>query len=126
LHDTRGAALSLALFDGRRPVLWWLGVGNVAGYIGHARAGTNAYESLAVREGVVGRSIPALFATSVPLSVGDTLIIVTGGVHWHPGDGPARRESPDAMARRLLNTHATNGDATAIVARYLGPRHLQS
>ena len=120
LMGTAGVLMTLALFDARRPVLWWLAVGHLPGYIMTARRGSD-FRPLPLQAGVVGQHLPAVAATSIPLTPGDTLIIVTDSVHWDPGRAPGRHDAPSSIARRLIDDYSTPDQAAiAVAARYLG------
>jgi hypothetical protein len=122
LADTAGVALSLALFDSRRPLIWWVGVGHLPGYVMPARRGSK-YKPLPLQSGVVGHHIPPLAASSLSLSLNDTLIVVTDSVRWDPGRAPGRLDVPFDVAERLLVDYtALDDQAAVVVARYLGPR----
>jgi negative regulator of sigma-B (phosphoserine phosphatase) len=122
LRSTRGAVMSLAIFHARENSLTWLGVGNVAGFVGRARTPT-AWETLFLRGGVLGQHVQPLAPSVVMMSAGDVLVIASDGVAWNPEDSPVPLESPDAMARRILGAHAVEtDDALVLVARYRGRR----
>jgi hypothetical protein len=120
LFGTAGVLMSLALFDSRRPVLWWLGVGHLPGYVMSARRGSR-HRALPLHGGLVGQQLPAVSATTIALARGDTVIVVTDSVHWDPGRAPGRTDPPSQMAKRLIDDYSTPGDAAvAMAVRYLG------
>lgn len=120
LRPTRGAVMSLALFNAREDTMSWVGVGNVAGLL--LRANPNAHEeTLLLRSGVVGAHLPPLQPGVVPLARGDVLVFVTDGigsdyVHSVSVDGPLQ-----SMAERVLTRHLKGvDDALVLVVRYRG------
>jgi hypothetical protein len=120
LMGTPGVMMSLALFDARRPVLWWLAVGHLPGYIMSAQRGST-YRPLPLQNGAIGHHLPAVSATTVSLAPRDTLIIVTDSVHWDPERAPGRDDAPEAVARRLVEDYSAPEHAAIVVAaRYLG------
>ena len=120
LAGTPGVMMSLAFFDARRPVLWWLAVGHLPGYIMSAQRGSS-YRPLALQSGAIGHHLPTVVAIPLPLAPRDTLIIVTDSVRWDPGRAPGRHDTPEIVARRLIDDYSTPDDAAIVVAaRYLG------
>jgi len=100
----------------------WLGVGNVGGVVlrrghdGRARA-----DALLVRSGVVGLRLPALRASSVTLSVGDTLVLATDGIREEFVSHLPDLKPPERIAERVLADYGrTDDDALVVVARYVG------
>jgi serine phosphatase RsbU (regulator of sigma subunit) len=121
LRGKRGTALTLVCIDGETRTLTWLGVGTISGTLLRAHAGRAARATLLVRGDVLGQRVPGVAAASLPLSPGDTLVLVTNGVHWHADFGTIPRDAPGIMARRLLDENATTkDDALVVVARYRG------
>jgi serine/threonine protein phosphatase PrpC len=118
LRDTRGVVLSLALFA--TGSLTWLGVGNVDGVL--LRRSASAPEQLLVRSGVVGRHLPSLELTRLPLARGDTLILATDGIQSRFAEEPGITFAPPPRAERILAEHGKDtDDALVLVVRYLGP-----
>jgi phosphoserine phosphatase RsbX len=123
LKQTRGVVMSIASFSARDATVTWLGVGNVEGVVLHRDPyGTVSQEVLPLRSGVVGDQLPALIASIVPLSRGDTLIFATDGVRLGFADG-LKTDSAQATAEALLARFARGtDDALVLVARYSGPQ----
>jgi len=122
LRPTRGATLSLASFSAIDDTMTWLGVGSVDGVLLRAGAspGTSAQRLLS-RSGVVGHHLPALGPVVVRIAPGDTLIMVTDGIHDSFAETLGRSDETAATAQRILGAHATgHDDALVLVARYLG------
>ncbi len=123
---TRGAVMSAAWFSRTRPVLEWIGVGNVEGVVRRAvvlasRSPTGAAqrERLLCVGGIVGERLPRLVVRDIPVAPGDVLVLATDGV---PGavldDAAARGSSAEQVARLLLEQHAIEkDDALVLVAR---------
>src|SRR5262249_3288141 len=81
LRHTRGAACSLAVVDAGAGLLTWVGVGNVAGVLVRADPRTRpAVESLVLRSGALGLTLPALQPARLPIHPGDLLVFVTDGI----------------------------------------------
>jgi len=121
LRDTRGAVISLASFDSHEHTMTWAGVGNIEGLLLRANLNANPRrESLLLRAGVVGRQMPTLAATIVPVLRGDTLILATDGIERTFTEAVSMAGSPQAIADRIVATHARGtDDALVIVARYV-------
>lgn len=122
LSDTRGAVMSLAIFDTRDRTMAWVGIGDVAGRLLLKTAGNRyAPESLVLRSGVVGQRLPMLKTSVARIEPGDLLIFATDGID--PGfaehisvDGPA-----EAIAKHIVDNYGKRtDDALALVVRYLG------
>jgi serine phosphatase RsbU (regulator of sigma subunit) len=122
LRGTRGVVMSLALFNANDGTLTWAGVGNVEGIlvqIGHHSL--PQYESLLLRSGVVGGELPRLFASTIAVARGDTLIFATDGVRAGFEGHLNWRQSPQQIADSILASHGRkDDDALVFVARYLG------
>jgi hypothetical protein len=123
LAATRGVVMSLALFDAARDVVTWAGVGDVEGVL--LRWNT-AYrretEVLLRRVGVVGtRRDQPVYAETLSLEVGDTLILATDGVRAGFELGVRLEDEPKRIAERVLSQSSSQvDDALVLVARYLG------
>jgi len=123
LGGTRGAVVSVASFSGRDDTMTWVGVGNVEGVLLRAQATMNPRrEILLVRGGVVGVHLPAIVASIVPVTRGDTLIFATDGVRSDfLNDALPQRDSPQALADHILARWGKpTDDALVLVVRYLG------
>jgi negative regulator of sigma-B (phosphoserine phosphatase) len=120
LRATRGVAMSVASFNGPQELVTWLGVGNVQGMLLRRGAASAAEESLLLRPGVVGVQLPSLQAAALPISIGDTLIFATDGIHRDFARGPARNQRPQKAAEGILARHGkTTDDALVLVVRFL-------
>jgi negative regulator of sigma-B (phosphoserine phosphatase) len=121
LRATRGVAMSVASFDRSQGLVTWLGVGNVQGMLlRRGVASAAAEESLLLRAGVVGVQLPSLRAAALPVSIGDTLIFATDGIHRDFARGLARNHRPQKAADGILARHGkTTDDALVLVVRFL-------
>jgi len=123
LQGTRGAALSVASIQTSAGFMTWSGVGNVEGLL--VRGNQNVRprsEGLVYRAGVVGRKLPPLAATVLPVELGDTLVFSTDGV----SPGFTKLISPGAPPERtadlILARHGKKSDdALVVVACYKEP-----
>lgn len=124
LRATRGVAMSVASFNGPQRLVTWLGVGNVQGaLLRRGAASAAAEESLLLRAGVVGVQLPSLQAAALPISIGDTLIFATDGIHRDFARGLARNHRPQQAAEGILTRHGkTTDDALVLVVRFLRDR----
>jgi len=121
LRETRGVVLSLAVINAVEGDLTWMGVGNVEGVVVRAAASANPrQESLLLRGGVLGHQLPSLYASIIPIARGDTLILVTDGIHSNFADGLNVSDRPQLIADRILAEYSKGSDdALVLVARYL-------
>ena len=121
LRETRGVVLSLAVINEVEGDLTWMGVGNVEGVVVRAAASANPRkESLLLRGGVVGHQLPSLYASIIPIARGDTLILVTDGVHSNFADSVNVTDRPQLVADRIIAEYSRGSDdALVLVARYL-------
>ncbi len=118
LLRTRGVVMSVASFNARDNTMTWMGVGNVEGVL--LRAGARR-ETIMLRGGVVGYSLPPLRASVVAVGQGDTLILVTDGIRGAFAEGLDLAGSPQQIADGILSRHGKQtDDALALVARYRG------
>jgi negative regulator of sigma-B (phosphoserine phosphatase) len=122
LRGTRGAVIALALFPRCSPDMQWLAVGNVEGLLLHGSARGPARDTIVQRPGIVGHGLPRLIASTLPVSVGDTLVFATDGLErgfGHALSTGAARPADGAAA--LLRRFATgNDDALLVLAHYVG------
>ena len=122
LVETRGVVMSLASFSARNGTMEWIGVGNVEGLLLRADAAANPpRESLLLRGGVVGFSLPPLAASVIPVARGDTLVLATDGIRRGFADRLGVAEPPQQLADQILAQHAKRtDDALVMVAVFLG------
>jgi hypothetical protein len=121
LRGTRGVAMSLVSLNDTGRTMSCLGVGNVECVLIRAGHAAPARESVMLRGGVVGYSLPPLRASVFPYSQGDTLIFATDGVRPGFVAGLSWSERPQQAADRILADFGKgNDDALVLVARVLG------
>jgi hypothetical protein len=121
LRESRGVVLSLAVINAVEGDLTWMGVGNVEGVVVRAAASANPrQECLLLRGGVLGHQLPSLYASIIPITRGDTLILVTDGVHSNFADALNVTDRPQLIADRIVAGYSKGSDdALVLVARYL-------
>ena len=124
LVATRGAAITLTLFDGGDGTLRWVGAGNVAAMLLHTEPSGNTRKSeLFVRSGVAGVHLPSTEVSSTALARGDLVVLATDGLRPAFMDRVDRLARPQPLAERLLAEYATHSDdALVVVVRLLGTR----
>lgn len=122
LADTRGAALSLALFDsGDR--IQWLGVGNIETRIVAAAPAKPAVRATALlAAGIVGYRLPQNIQTqTVPVRVGDLLLMSTDGIVSDYTESIDMSRPTAEIAATILERHAKDtDDALVLAARHRG------
>jgi serine/threonine protein phosphatase PrpC len=125
LRKTRGAVMSLAIFNGTDDTVTWLGVGNVEGVLlRRDSCVVPSRESILLRGGVVGLQLPQLYATVMPVFRGDVLIFATDGISNRFSDGLTISDSPQRLANRIGSQfYKGTDDALVMVTRYCGRSH---
>lgn len=119
LRGSRGAVMSVAMFDSVERTIAWIGVGNVRGSLWCPRSST--WHSLLLRRGVVGDCLPQLQASVLPLNDGDTLVFTTDGVNPVLDHHLLSGDSLQGTAERILARCRTgHDDALVLLARYRG------
>jgi phosphoserine phosphatase RsbX len=123
LRPTRGAALSLASFNARGGTMTWLGVGSVDGVLLRAAPAVRS-EHLVLLGGVVGRQLPPLYVSVVPVAPGDLLILATDGIREDFAESVTASGAARPSAERILARYAKGtDDALVVVVRYRGGGH---
>jgi negative regulator of sigma-B (phosphoserine phosphatase) len=122
LQQTRGVALSLAVFEQNKPKLTWVGVGNVAGVLLRDGPGhTRRMESLVLKSGVVGKQLPSLFAATLALNRGDLLLFATDGINRTFADAVNVKSPLEKTVQDVIAGYRTgDDDALVLGARYMG------
>lgn len=120
LLDTRGVVMSLASYSARYGTLTWIGVGNVEGLLWRADPSASPVrETLLLRGGGVGFSLPQLSASVIPVSRGDTLVFATDGVRSDFATRLTRLERPEVLATQILSQDAKGTDDALVLAALL-------
>ena len=121
LRGSRGVVMSVASINFREQTMAWLGVGNVEGLLVRGVPAQPARESLLLRPGVVGHHLPALQASLVRVSAGDTVIFTTDGIRLGFALGSDDKNSPQEIADHILAEDSKGtDDSLVLVARYVG------
>nr|WP_221333645.1 SpoIIE family protein phosphatase [Nocardia transvalensis] len=122
MADTRGAAVSLALFSSKNQ-LHWLGVGNVESRVVTAGHGKPVLRATAMLTGgIVGYLLPPNLQTqTVSVRPGELLLMVTDGIVDDYVDGIDLAKSTADIAADILGSHAKDtDDALVLAARHRG------
>ncbi len=81
LKHSRGAVMALVSLNFHDETITWLSIGNVEGMLLKANPETSPlYENIIMRSGVVGYRLPPLYASVIPISKNDILILSTDGI----------------------------------------------
>ncbi len=121
LLRTRGAALSLALWNAERREVTWVGVGNVEGLLLIAGQGRQPErERLVLRRGVVGDRLPALQASLVQVPREGLLVFATDGIGNGFEQGLETRVAPQTQADGILARHSRDADDALVLVARLG------
>jgi negative regulator of sigma-B (phosphoserine phosphatase) len=124
LRKSRGVVMSMALLNGLDATLTWTGVGNVEGLVVRADPEIKPEkESLLMRPGVLGSSLPTLYASIIQMMPGDTFVFATDGIRSGFDEIVNSYDPPKEIATSILANYAKESDdALVLVARYLGQR----
>ena len=120
LVGLRGVVLGLGYLDPQAATLTWLGVGNVGGVLLRADAGSRpARVTLVASAGFIGAEQAHPMTRSVPLALGDTVILYSDGIRDGFADSVVLAQSPQEIADLVITRHIKgNDDALVLVARY--------
>ncbi|WP_433655569.1 SpoIIE family protein phosphatase [Nocardia sp. CA-128927] len=122
MADTRGAAVSLALFDPSDTVRW-LGVGNVESRVLTVTpAGLTSRATILLTAGIVGYRLPPNLQTqTIHVRPGDLLLMSTDGIVSESADAIDLSKSTADITADILAKHAKDtDDALVLVARHRG------
>jgi negative regulator of sigma-B (phosphoserine phosphatase) len=124
LATSRGAAATVAIIDGERGQMEWVGVGNVNGLL--VRADDTARPrtlGVFLCRGVLGYNLPTLHLSDpVSLENGDCIVIATDGVRGDPLALVTQGAPVGRSAETILTRCASeDDDALVFVARYRSP-----
>ncbi len=121
LRGTRGAVVTLVSIDDATSTLTWLGVGDAPATLVRSGFSARPRETLLLRPGIVGQSLPRLVTESLPVYAGDTLVMCTDGLQSRYIEGLEGIGRPQAAADRLLADYGRDyDDVLVIVACFLG------
>jgi phosphoserine phosphatase RsbX len=125
LHGDRGAVMTMALVThprGAPATFTWLGVGNVQGVVVRAAGSApQAREWLLLRAGLIGGRLPALRTKTLPLALGDVIVLATDGIQLAFGASIRPSDTVPTIGATVLSTHGRfDDDALVLVARYRG------
>lgn len=120
LVGLRGVVLGLAYLDPQAATLTWLGVGNVGGVLLRADAGSRpARVTLVASAGFIGAEQAHPTTRSVPLALGDTVILYSDGIKDGFAESVVLANTPKEIANFIITRHVKgNDDALVLVARY--------
>ena len=123
-HDAlvglRGVVLGLAYLDPQAATMAWLGVGNVGGVLLRADLGNRPSRiTLVPNAGFIGAEQAHPTTRSVPLALGDTVILYSDGIKDGFAESLVLSNTPQEIADFVITRHAKgNDDALVLVARY--------
>ena len=123
-HDAlvglRGVVLGLGYLDPQAATMTWLGVGNVGGLLLRADGGSRpARITLVASAGFIGAEQTHPTTRSVPLALGDTVILFSDGIKEGFADSLMLANTPQEIADSVIARHMKgNDDALVLVARY--------
>ncbi len=120
LIGLRGVVLGLAYLDPQAATMTWLGVGNVGGVLMRAdAAGRPARITLVPSAGFIGAEPTHPTARSVPLALGDTIVLFSDGIKDGFAESLTLSNTPQEIADQVIARHVKgNDDALVLVARY--------
>jgi serine phosphatase RsbU (regulator of sigma subunit) len=122
LLSTRGVVMSVAVVNTDDNTMTWAGVGNVEGLLLREHPDANPrFESLLLRNGVVGARMPMIHAALLPIMQGDLLIFTTDGIRNDFKKDVFAGHHPQQIADRIMTqSHKGTDDALVLVVRYCG------
>jgi phosphoserine phosphatase RsbX len=122
LLSTRGAVIGFALFMAGTGAMQWLGVGNIAGVVLHARSSAGpSTKTLVSRGGTVGYRLPSLAVSTVPIGRDDLVILATDGIRSNFADRLRAGTPMRKIADQIMSEFGKQSDdALVLVTRYLG------
>lgn len=120
LVGLRGVVLGVAYLDPQAATMSWLGVGNIGGILLRADLGNRPSRiTMVPNAGFIGGEPAHPTARSVPLALGDTIILCTDGIKDGFAESLMLSNSPQEIADLIITRHVKgNDDALVLVARY--------
>jgi len=120
LVGLRGVVLGLAYLDPQAATMAWLGVGNVGGVLLRADPGNRPSRvTLVPNAGFIGAEQAHPMTRSVPLALGDTVILFSDGIRDGFAESLVLSNTPQEIADFVMTRQAKgNDDALVLVARY--------
>jgi hypothetical protein len=120
--DTGGCSVAAAIFNTSYNTVSWFGVGSIQGFLHHrSDAADPKYHWLKPQPGYVGDNQFSIRETTLPVRMGDNLILATDTIHPEFADALPIEGKPRVVADRLLGDFARpEDDALMLVTRYLG------
>jgi len=120
LVGLRGVVLGLAYLDPQAAHMTWLGIGNIGGILLRADSGGRPSRiTLVPNAGFIGGEQTHPTTRSVPLALGDTVVLYSDGIRDGFADSLVLANSPQEIADFVITRHAKgNDDALVLVARY--------
>ena len=120
LVGLRGVVLGLAYLDPQAATMTWLGVGNIGGIVLRADMGNRPSRiTMVPNAGFIGGEPAHPTARSVPLALGDTIILVSDGIKDGFAESLVLSNSPQEIADFIITRQVKgNDDALVLVARY--------
>ena len=116
----RGVVLGLAYLDPQAATMSWVGVGNIGGILLRTDlANRPSRITMVSSAGFIGGEPLHPVARSVPLALGDTIILFSDGVKDGFAESLVLSNTPREMADFVITRHLKgNDDALVLVARY--------
>ena len=120
LVGLRGVVLGVAYLDPQAATMAWLGVGNIGGILLRADLGNRPSRiSMVPNAGFIGGEPAHPTARSVPLALGDTIIMFSDGIKDGFAESLSLSNSPQEIADFIITRQVKgNDDALVLVARY--------
>ena len=120
LVGLRGVVLGLAYLDPQAATMSWLGVGNIGGMLLRADLGNRPSRiTLVPNAGFIGAEQVHPMTRSVPLALGDTVILFSDGIKDGFAESLMLSNTPQEIADFVITRHVKgNDDALVLVARY--------
>jgi phosphoserine phosphatase RsbX len=120
LVGLRGVVLGLAYLDPQSATMSWLGVGNIGGVLLRADLGNRPSRiTMVPNAGFIGGEPAHPTARSLPLALGDTVILFSDGVKDGFAESLMLSNTPQEIADFIITRQVKgNDDALVLVARY--------